>query len=66
MTTEERGRRAKFHDQENIKLDRFIGPCDDGTPIYWSRSYRCACGYTCVSPRDIWDHAQGCKEDLGP
>lgn len=56
MATADTARRA-FVRRENNALGRFLNV---DNLAGWQREYRCACGFRCYAPGDIWDHALSC------
>lgn len=58
--------RRAFSRSENLHLGAFL---DDGGSdiVWWSRSYRCDCGFRCTAPGDIYDHSLACDSgSAGP
>jgi hypothetical protein len=51
--------RRAFVRQENIRLGRFLDVADLKS---WQRTYKCACGFTCYAPGDIFDHSAVCAD----
>lgn len=45
----------EFTRQENNKLGAFLD-IPSKELVGWSRSYKCDCGFSCRSPKDIWNH----------